>query len=212
MFGNIIAIIAKTGGITCEEVMKKKNKETKTDLNKENEANSDEQSQDINSTDKEQQEAAEELEMSSEQKLLAEVAESKDKYLRLYSEFDNYRRRTSKEKLDLMQTAGERIVVSLLPVLDDFNRAEQSLASSDAKAIAEGLKLIADKFGKTLDAEGLKLMETKQGTKFDPELHEAVTQIPAPSKKLKGKIVDTIERGYFLGEKVIRHAKVIIGA
>ena len=185
------------------------------DLNKENEGVSDEQSQDINSADQEQQEekeATEEPKLSPEQKLLAEVAESKDKYLRLYSEFDNYRRRTSKEKLDLIQTAGERIVVSFLPVLDDFNRAEQSLASGDTEAIVEGIKLIADKFGKTLDAEGLKLMETKQGSKFDPELHEAVTQIPAPSKKLKGKIVDTIERGYFLGEKVIRHAKVVIGA
>ncbi len=185
------------------------------DLNKEDEAVSDDQSQDINSEDQEQQdvkEAVEEPKLSPEQKLLAEVAESKDKYLRLYSEFDNYRRRTSKEKLELMQTAGERIVVSLLSVLDDFNRAEQSLASNDATAIAEGVKLIADKFIKTLDAEGLKLMDTKQGTKFDPELHEAVTQIPAPSKKLKGKIVDTIERGYFLGEKVIRHAKVVIGA
>jgi len=195
--------------------MKKKNKETKTDLNKEDEAISDDQSQDIDSAEKEQEEekeVVEEPELSPEHKLLAEVAESKDKYLRLYSEFDNYRRRTSKEKLDLMQTAGERIVVSLLSVLDDFNRAEQSLASGDAEAIAEGVKLIADKFVKTLDAEGLKLMETKQGTKFDPEFHEAVTQIPAPSKKLKGKIVDTIERGYFLGEKVIRHAKVVIGA
>ena len=185
------------------------------DLNKENEGIGDEQSQKINSAEEEQQEgkeAAEEPELSSEQKLLAEVAESKDKYLRLYSEFDNYRRRTSKEKLELIQTAGERIVVSFLSVLDDFNRAEQSLASNDAKAISEGIKLIADKFVKTLDAEGLKLMETKQGTKFDPEFHEAVTQIPAPSKKLKGKIVDTIERGYFLGDKVIRHAKVVIGA
>jgi molecular chaperone GrpE len=195
--------------------MKKKNKETKMDLNKENEPVGDDKSQDMNSAGKEQQEgeeAVEEPKLSPEKKLLAEVAESKDKYLRLYSEFDNYRRRTSKEKLELMQTAGERIVVSLLSVLDDFNRAEQSLASNDATAIAEGVKLIADKFIKTLDAEGLKLMETKQGTKFDPELHEAVTQIPAPSKKLKGKIVDTIERGYFLGEKVIRHAKVVIGA
>jgi molecular chaperone GrpE len=214
-FGSIIAIIAKTGGLTCEEVMKKKDKEAKMDLNKENEAKSDEQSQDINSADQGQQEekeAVEEPELSPEQKLLAEVAESKDKYLRLYSEFDNYRRRTSKEKLELMQTAGERIVVALLPVLDDFNRAEQALATGDAEATAEGVKLIADKFVKTLDAEGLKLMETKQGTKFDPEFHEAVTQIPAPTKKLKGKIVDTIERGYFLGEKVIRHAKVVIGA
>lgn len=195
--------------------MKKKNKEIKMDLNKENEAVSDDQSQNIKSTDKEEQEAKEktkEPDITPEDKIEAELAESKDKYLRLYSEFDNYRRRTSKEKLALMQTAGERIVVSLLPVLDDFNRAEQSLASQDAAAIAEGIKLIADKFVKTLDAEGLILMDTKQGTKFDPELHEAVTQIPAPSKKLKGKIVDTIERGYFLGEKVIRHAKVVIGA
>lgn len=185
------------------------------DLNKENEATGDDMPQDTNTGGKEQQEeeeAVEEPKLSPEKKLLAEVAESKDKYLRLYSEFDNYRRRTSKEKLELMITAGERIVVSLLPVLDDFNRAEQSLTSNDGAAIAEGVKLIADKFGKTLDAEGLKLMETKKGTKFDPELHEAVTQIPAPSKKLKGKIVDTIERGYFLGEKVIRHAKVVIGA
>ena len=195
--------------------MKKKDKETKIDLNKENEGISDEQSQDINSGEKEQQEgkeAAEEPELSSEQKLLAEVAESKDKYLRLYSEFDNYRRRTSKEKLELMQIAGERIIFSLLSVLDDFNRAEQSLENSDANAIAEGIKLISDKFSKILDTEGLKLMETKPGTKFDTELHEAVTQIPSPSKKLKGKIVDTIEPGYFLGDKVIRHAKVVIGA
>jgi molecular chaperone GrpE len=195
--------------------MKKKDKDIKMDLNKENEAISDDKSQDINSEDQEKQEEEEKIEepeLSPEQKLLAEVAESKDKYLRLYSEFDNYRRRTSKEKLELMQTAGERIVVSLLPVLDDFKRAEESLSSGDAEAIAEGVKLISDKFAKTLDAEGLKLMETKEGTNFDPELHEAVTQIPAPTKKLKGKIVETIEHGYLLGEKVIRHAKVIIGA
>lgn len=195
--------------------MKKKNKDIKMDPNVENEAIGDDKSQDINLDDQQEQEeeeAIEEKEMSDEEKMLAEVAESKDKYLRLYSEFDNYRRRTSKEKLELMQTAGERIVVSLLPVLDDFNRAEQSLSSSDAEAIAEGIKLISDKFAKTLDAEGLILMDTDQGTVFDPELHEAVTQIPAPTKKLKGKIVDTIEKGYFLGEKVIRHAKVVIGA
>jgi molecular chaperone GrpE len=195
--------------------MKKKNKETKIDLKEEKETVSDEQSQDKDAEIQEQEDvkdAIEEPELSPEQKLIAEVAESKDKYLRLYSEFDNYRRRTSKEKLELMQIAGERIIFSLLSVLDDFNRAEQSLESSDANAIAEGIKLISDKFSKILDTEGLKLMETKPGTKFDTELHEAVTQIPSPSKKLKGKIVDTIERGYFLGDKVIRHAKVVIGA
>jgi len=194
--------------------MKKKDKEIKTDLNEENEAVNDEQSSTIDSKEsekKEEEEKTELLELSPEEKLEAELAESKDKYLRLYSDFDNYRRRTSKEKLDLLQTAGERIIVSLLSVLDDFNRAEKSLANDDSETIAEGVKLIADKFAKTLDTEGLKLMETKPGTKFDTELHEAVTQIPAPSKKLKGKIVDTIENGYFLGEKVIRHAKVVIG-
>ena len=111
-----------------------------------------------------------------------------------------------------MQTAGERIIVSLIPVIDDFQRAEESLESGDATAIAEGVKLIADKFNKTLESEGLKKMDTEPGTEFDTELHDAVTQIPAPSKKLKGKIVDTIENGYYLGEKVIRHAKVVIGA
>ncbi len=194
--------------------MKKKDKEIKTDLNEENEAVNDEQSSTIDSKEsekKEEEEKTELPELSPEEKLEAELAESKDKYLRLYSDFDNYRRRTSKEKLDLLQTAGERIIVSLLSVLDDFNRAEKSLANDDSETIAEGVKLIADKFAKTLDTEGLKLMETKPGTKFDTELHEAVTQIPAPSKKLKGKIVDTIENGYFLGEKVIRHAKVVIG-
>jgi len=161
---------------------------------------------------KEAKEASIKEEVSPVEKLEADLAESKDKYLRLYSEFDNFRRRTAREKLDLMQTAGERIVVALLPVIDDFNRAEDTLSGDDAKAIAEGIKLISDKFAKTLEAEGLKLMETKEGSEFDPDFHEAITQIPAPSKKLKGKIVDTIERGYFLGEKVIRHAKVVIGA
>lgn len=162
--------------------------------------------------EQEQEEAPVEEELSAEEKLMADLAESKDKYLRLYSEFDNFRRRTAKEKLDLLQTAGEKIMVALLPVIDDFNRAEQSLESGDLEAISEGMRLIADKFNKTLESEGLKKMNTEPGTDFDTELHDAVTQIPAPSKKLKGKIVDTIEDGYYLGEKVIRHAKVVIGA
>ena len=103
-------------------------------------------------------------------------------------------------------------MVALLPVIDDFSRAEDSLKSGDPEAIAEGVKLISDKFAKILESEGLKQMDTDPGTEFDTELHDAVTQIPAPSKKLKGKIVDTIENGYFLGEKVIRHAKVVIGS
>lgn len=190
-------------------------KNTKDSPKEEKEAVTNEESQKKEGKKQSKKEAKEESkkeEGSPIEKLEAELAESKDKYLRLYSEFDNFRRRTAREKLDLMQTAGERIVVAFLPVIDDFNRAEDSLSSNDAKAIAEGVKLISDKFAKTLETEGLKLMETKEGTVFDPEIHEAITQIPAPAKKLKGKIVDTIERGYFLGEKVIRHAKVVIGA
>ena len=112
----------------------------------------------------------------------------------------------------MIQTAGERILVELLPIIDDFGRAIASNESQEKEAVVEGMSLISTKFQKVLEGQGLKLMETEPGTDFDPELHEAVTQIPAPNKKLKGKIVDTIEQGYFLGEKVIRYAKVVTGA
>ena len=195
--------------------MKKEDIDEKELQNEANEDNSElqgdeEAAQSEEEINKEEAEEAEENE--NEGKEVDELAEAKDKYLRLYSEFDNYRRRTAKEKLELIQTAGERIIVEMLPVLDDFGRAEGSLDSKDEHAIVEGIKLISTKFRKVLDDQGLKLMNTKAGTAFDPDLHEAVTQIPAPSKKLKGKIVDTIEHGYFLGEKVIRYAKVVIGA
>ena len=151
-------------------------------------------------------------ERSPEEKLVDELAEAKDKYLRLYSEFENYRRRTAKEKLEMMLTASERLLNSLLPVLDDFGRAEQSLDNEEDASTQEGMKLIASKFKKILESEGLKKMDTSSGTTFDSDLHDAITQIPAPKKKLKGKIVDTVENGYLLGEKVIRHAKVVIGS
>jgi len=211
VFGNIIAALDKTEGETCAQKMKKTDKEGKKEDIKEEELIKEEKSLNNDEEDKVDDEADID-EQTPEEKMATELAEAKDKYLRLYSEFDNFRRRTAKEKLDLMQTASERVLVSLLSVLDDFSRAEQSLESQDPKALAEGMKLIADKFTKTLKAEGLELMKTKPGTNFDTELHEAVTQIPAPSKKLKGKIVETIEQGYFLGDKVIRHAKVILGA
>lgn len=154
----------------------------------------------------------EEPEISEVEKLTVDVAEAKDKYLRLYSEFDNFRRRTAKEKLDLMQTAGERILSELLPILDDFDRAGKSSEAKDEASLQEGLTLISQKFEKILQSQGLKEMETPVGTDFDPDLHEAITQIPAPKKKLQGKIVDTIEKGYYLGEKVIRFAKVVTGS
>jgi molecular chaperone GrpE len=140
------------------------------------------------------------------------LAEAKDKYLRLYSEFDNYRRRTAKEKLELMQTANEELFLSLLPVMDDFERAVNAFPNQESvDAIKEGMNLIFNKFSNITQQKGLKKMDTSVGSKFDADLHEAITQIPAPKSKLKGKIVDTVEKGYYLGDKVIRHARVVIG-
>jgi molecular chaperone GrpE len=139
-------------------------------------------------------------------KLKEEIAASKDKYLRLYSEFENFRRRTAKEKLEMVYSANEQLIKALLPVLDDFDRAEKN--DKDA----EGYKLIQSKFKKVLELYGVKIMDVKQGSAFDTDLHEAITQIPAPEPSLKGKIVDVVENGYLLGDKVIRFAKVVIGS
>jgi molecular chaperone GrpE len=154
-----------------------------------------------------------EEELSDLEKAELATAEAKDKYLRLYSEFENFRRRTAKERNQLFATAGRDLVEDLLPVLDDFDRANQS--SNEEKAtldsVKEGMDLISQKFKKTLESKGLKKMEIKKGDKFDDEFHEAITQIPA-EKKLEGKIVDVVEAGYFLNDTVIRFAKVVTGA
>jgi molecular chaperone GrpE len=145
-------------------------------------------------------------------KLTAELAEAKDKYVRLYADFENFRRRTSKEKLDYMKSAGEDVIVSILPILDDFERAQKSLASQEGSDPAkEGIQLIYNKLYKALEQKGLKPMESI-GKPFNLELHESITQVPAPSEDLKGKIIDEVEKGYFLHDKVIRFAKVIIGS
>ena len=159
----------------------------------------------------EQAEAKEEL--SAEEKLQAEVNESKDKYLRLYSEFENFRRRTSKEKLELISNANENLIQALLPVLDDFERAEKSMTEdADIKSVKEGIDLIYNKFKGILEQKGVKKIEADKGSDFDLEYHEAITQIPAPEEGLKGKIVDVVEKGYQLNDKVIRFAKVVTGA
>ncbi|MCA6078162.1 nucleotide exchange factor GrpE [Fulvivirga sedimenti] len=146
-------------------------------------------------------------------KLESELSESKDKYLRLYSEFENFRRRTAREKLDLIDTANEGLMSALLPVLDDFERAlKLSNEETDEKSIREGMDLIHQKLRKTLEQKGLVNMNTQIGDAFDPDFHEAITQIPAPEAKLKGKIVDVIEKGYLIKEKVIRYAKVVTGS
>ncbi len=139
-----------------------------------------------------------------------ELAESKDKYIRLYAEFDNHRRRTAKEKLDMIQSANEQLLKSLLPVMDDFERAEKSFKDKNDKE-AEGFFLIQNKFKKVIEQYSVKEMEAK-GSEFNPDLHEAITQIPAPEEKLKGKVVDVVEKGYLLGDKVLRFAKVVVGS
>ncbi|MCV9388560.1 nucleotide exchange factor GrpE [Reichenbachiella ulvae] len=152
-------------------------------------------------------------ELSAEEKLKAELQESQDKYLRLYSEFENFRRRTSKEKLDLISTANESLIQALLPVVDDFERAEKSMTEdSEIKSVKEGVDLIFNKLRGVLESKGVKPVEAEKGGEFDLEKHEAITQIPAPEEELKGKIVDVVEKGYQLNDKVIRFAKVVTGA
>ncbi|OON65928.1 nucleotide exchange factor GrpE [Hymenobacter sp. CRA2] len=140
-----------------------------------------------------------------------EVADLKDKYLRLAAEFENYKRRTTKERADMFKTANQELMTVLLPVLDDFDRARQhTQGTEDANVVRESIDIIHGKLTKALQQKGLQTMDAKGGA-FDPELHEAIAQIPAPSEDLKGKVVDEVEKGYYLGDKVIRHAKVVLG-
>jgi molecular chaperone GrpE len=145
------------------------------------------------------------------EKLTAELQEQKDKYLRLMAEFDNFRRRTAKERLDLIQTAGKDVIVSLLDVLDDCDRAEKQLSGSDdIAAQKEGVLLVFNKIRSNLHNKGVKAMESIN-TEFDVEKHEAITEIPAPTPELKGKILDEVMKGYYLNDKIIRFAKVVVG-
>jgi molecular chaperone GrpE len=134
----------------------------------------------------------------------------KEKYLRLYSEFENFRRRTNKERLDWMQTASKDLMVELLPVVDDMERAMKSMQQAGDVKSVEGMELVFKKLYSTLEKKGLKPMQA-QGESFDPEIHEAVTQFEAPTEEMKGKVIDELEKGYFLNDKVIRFAKVVVG-
>jgi molecular chaperone GrpE len=165
----------------------------------------------------EQQPASEETEAEEKEEpkkeLTAEekLAELQDRYLRLSAEYDNFRKRTLKEKIDLQKIANENLLQAILPVADDFDRAMQSVdEAKDIKAVKEGMKLISGKFAAFLNQQGVKEIEAVN-KEFDTDLHEAITKIPAPSKKLKGKVVDVVQKGYFLNDKVLRFSKVIIG-
>jgi molecular chaperone GrpE len=154
-------------------------------------------------------ETAEEL--SVEQQLEEELAKEKDKFLRLFAEFENYKKRTSKERYDLFKTANQEVLQAMLPVLDDFDRAMAQISKSEDEVLLKGVELIHEKLKSTLVSKGLEEVEIKAGDSFDADFAEAITQIPAPSPKLKGKIVDVIEKGYKLGDKIIRFPKVVLG-
>lgn len=145
------------------------------------------------------------------EKLKADLEDAKDKFIRKVAEFDNFKRRSARERIELIQTAGKEVITDLLNVLDDCDRAQKQLeTSTDAAAIKEGVMLVFNKLRSTLQSKGVKAMEAIQ-QEFNPDLHEAITEIPAPTDDLKGRIVDEVVKGYYLNDKIIRHAKVVVG-
>ncbi|HBS53584.1 MAG TPA: nucleotide exchange factor GrpE [Flavobacterium sp.] len=157
----------------------------------------------------EEQASVEELPV--EEQLALDLAAEKDKFLRLFAEFENYKRRTSKERIELFKTANQEVLLAMLPILDDFDRALVEISKSGDESLVKGVELIHEKLKSTLVAKGLEEVEVKAGDAFDADFAEAITQIPAPSDKMKGKIVDVLEKGYKLGDKIIRFPKVVIG-
>jgi molecular chaperone GrpE len=150
-------------------------------------------------------------ELSLEEQLTQDLAKEKDKYLRLFAEFENYKRRTSKERIELFKTANQEVLLAMLPVLDDFDRAMVEINKSDDELLSKGVELIHEKLKSALVSKGLEQVDLKAGDAFDADFAEAITQIPAPTDKLKGKIVDILEKGYKLGDKIIRFPKVVLG-
>lgn len=145
------------------------------------------------------------------EELQIQLAESKDKHLRLFAEFDNFKKRNIRERMDLLKNASQDTLVSMLPIVDDFDRAKASAEDEGTEeSLSEGVMLVYNKLYSVLEGKGLKKMEST-GEEFDPELHEAITKIPAPSEEMKGKIIDTIESGFYLNDKIIRYAKVVVG-
>ena len=192
--------------------MSKKSKKEKTSKQEEPQTeNTNEQVDVAEGSDNQEvtEDSAEELDEVSQ--LKAELDEQKDKYLRAYAEFENFKKRTRREKLDMLSTAARDTLSAMLPVMDDFDRARKAAESDETKeGFSEGVELVYNKFVGILSSKGLKAMEST-GEAFDPELHEAIAEIPAPSEEMKGKIIDTTEKGYFLNDKIIRHAKVVVG-
>ncbi|CAL2079031.1 Protein GrpE [Tenacibaculum sp. 190524A02b] len=169
---------------------------------------------DVEGNNEEIKEKSEEKEADSEkEEPTAEelIQAEKDKYLRLFAEFENYKKRTTRERIELFKTASQELMTALLPIMDDFDRGLAEIKKSEDSELLKGMELISNKLKNTLTQKGLTEIEVKPGDDFDSEVHDAITQIPAPSDDLKGKIIDCVEKGYKLGEKVIRHPKVVIG-
>nr|WP_315422746.1 nucleotide exchange factor GrpE [uncultured Pedobacter sp.] len=189
---------------------KKNNDKEENIMNPEN--TSENTTENVENTDAPAIENEQAPELSAEEKLQGEVQQLNDKYLRLYAEFDNYKRRTQKERVELLQTAGKDVIVSLLPVLDDFNRALKAMeTATEVAPVKEGILLVSTKLKNTLAQKGLKDVESINQS-FNTDFHEAITNIPAPSEDLKGKVIDEVEKGYTLNDNVIRFAKVVVGA
>jgi molecular chaperone GrpE len=185
-------------------------------MNQENTENIEKEVVDNEITAEQNQEQAEisAVEMTNEERLEEELAKEKDKFLRLFAEFENFKKRTAKERIDLFKTANQEVLQAMLPVLDDFDRALVQISKNDTteeQLLLKGVELIHDKLKSTLVSKGLEQVEIKAGDDFNADFAEAITQIPAPSDDLKGKIVDVVEKGYKLGDKIIRFPKVVIG-
>lgn len=187
-----------------EDLKKDSANEAEVKDEKQETTNQSSQSESTETEEKEEQ-------LSIEEQLQQDLDQQKDKYLRLFAEFENYKRRTSKERLELFKTASQELMQVMLPVLDDFDRALKEIKKSDDESLIQGVELINNKFRETLKSKGLEPMAVKEGDTFDADIHEAVTQIPVPDKSMKGKIVDVVEKGYTLGEKIIRYPKVVTG-
>jgi len=209
MYGKIVDVKTKNQ----HNIMFNKKKNNDTEENIMNTENPSENAAPENVENTDAQEPTEQLEEQSiEEKLQAEIQQLNDKYLRLYAEFDNYKRRTQKERVELLQTAGKDVIVSLLPVLDDFDRALKAMeTATDVAPVKEGILLVSTKLKNTLAQKGLKDVESIHKD-FDTDFHEAITNVPAPNDDLKGKVIDEVEKGYTLNDNVIRFAKVVVGA
>jgi molecular chaperone GrpE len=188
--------------------MSEEEKQTVEDQNTEDQNTEDQNIAENNSINEDENiEAKDKIELTAEE----HYAELNDKYIRIHAEFDNYRKRTNKEKIDIIGSANSGILKDLLPVMDDFDRAiKNNLTSEDLDGVKEGFNLIFNKFKAILEGKGLKPMNSN-GEVFDVEIHEAIANVPAPTKKQKGKVIDAVEKGYYLNDKVIRFAKVVVG-